>query len=231
MKTKLPTIAALCACATLLFGAPAQAQLRPLRYAVSFNDGVVATQTVSIAHADGLATVSTSFETLLHVFLARHVYSESLSVTFREDGGVERLHSVRVDGANRIEVVGEADAESHDLRIVRTDRDGTETTLVRREDYDFHSLILYGTSPSRFLPPSPSVRILDVASGRVLSADVRAVAQSETTPERQNVASTRLTWTIGPHVSYSWHPEHLGEIPGRYVRQTDNGTYTFVLRR
>jgi hypothetical protein len=214
----------------VVLSAGAQEPTRPIHYAVSFKNAPVATQTVTIVHADDTTTLTTSFETELPVFIARHRYAESASVTFRPDGTVERFHAVRRDGALATEVSGSLNKEG-DLEIVRTDRSGTTSTRIQREDYDFHSLILYGTAPSAFLPEHQPARILDIQEGRVVPVTIQSMEQSHTTPERQHVASRKLTWTREPFTSHSWHPERHSNLPIRYIRHTENGTFTFQLQR
>lgn len=215
----------------LLHMEAAQAQTRPIRYAVSFKDQVVATQMITIAQTDGLTTIETRFEADLPVFIARHTYAEILSATFREDGTVERFHAVRQDGANRMEAAGTLQEEEGGLQIIRTDLHGTSIQVVPRDAYDFHSLILYGTAPADFLPEKQPARVLDIAEGRVTSFNIRSSSQSETTSERQHVASRQLTWVAEPYTSLSWHPERFSNLPSRYIRHTENGRFTFTLQR
>ena len=229
MNTPLCQRIALFACAFAC--AAARAQTLPILYHVSFKDAVVATQTVTIAQADGLTTISSEFESQLHVFVANHVYSESLSATFRDDGTVERFHSMRQDGPLRTEASGTLLEEEGGLQVIRTDRNGTEIFVVQRQDYDFHSLALYGTAPTNFLPAQNTARILDVAEGRVLPVEIHSSAESMTTPERQHVASTHLVWTCGEFTSHSWHPERHSDLPVRIVRHTGNGEFSFTLQR
>ncbi len=201
----------------------------PIRYEVAFKDGVVATQTVSILRSAGLTTVTTSFECVVPVFIAVQSYSERLSATFRDDGTVERLSATRRDGPVPVEVSGEIQADGA-LKIVRADRDGVSTNLVLREDYDFHSLILYGTAPASFLPTNAPARVLSIAEGRVLPVALQTISESDTF-ERQHLTSTHLVWTEGIHTSHSWHPERFSNLPRRYIRQTENGEFTFTLLR
>lgn len=210
--------------------ATAQETTRPIFYSVAFKGAVVTTQTVTIVHAGDTTTITAAFETELPVFIARHRYAESASVTFRPDGTVERLHGIRVDGAVRTEVTGTLNKDG-DLEIVRTDLAGSVSSRIPRDDYDFHSLILYGTAPDDYLPDQPPARILDILEGRVLPVTVQSVDQSHTTPERQQVASRKLTWIRGPFTSHSWHPERYSHLPVRYIRHTENGEFTFHLQR
>ena len=117
------------------------------------------------------------------------------------------------------------------LDVFRTDASGTSISQVARKDYDFHSLALYGTPPSEFLPGHNPAQVFDVARGLVSPVEIHVVDQSETTPERQHVASKMLIWTDGPFVSRSWHPERHSDLPTRFVRHTENGQFTFVLQR
>jgi hypothetical protein len=230
MKTFFRLIMLLGACGLFPMNA-ALAQARPIHYAVAFKDQVVATQTVTIAQTDGLTTIETRFEAELPVFVARHTYAESLSATFREDGTVERFRSIRQDGAARTEVAGTWLPEESKLQIIRTDQQGTTIQTVARDQYDLHSLILYGTSPADFLPEHRPVRLLDIAEGQVVSCGIQTISESETTSERQHVASVHLIWTVGEFVSHSWHPERFSNLPSRYIRQTENGRFTFTLQR
>ncbi len=230
MKTFFRLIMAFGACGGIGMEA-AQAQTRPVQYTVSFKNQVLATQTVSIVHADGLTTVSASFEAELPVFIARHAYSESLSATFREDGTVVRFQAERQDGALRIEASGTLREEEGGLQVFRTDRTGTSSHVIPRDDYDFHSLIFYGTAPGDFLPETRPVRLLDIAEGQVVSCGIQTISESETTSERQHVASLHLIWTLGEFVSHSWHPERFSNLPSRYIRHTGNGRFIFTLQR
>lgn len=206
---------------------PAGAQI--IRYDVSFQGGVMATQTVTLAAEGGTRTVTTAFSADLPVFIARHHYAEKLSATFRADGTVERLEAIRVDGPIRTEITGELQADGR-LRTICAGRDGITTNFIARADYDFHSLILYGTAPGDFLPAGSPARVLSVATGRVVPVTIQTITESETF-ERQHLVSTHLIWTEGVHVSHSWHPERFSNLPRRYVRQTENGGFTFTLLR
>jgi hypothetical protein len=201
----------------------------PIHYEVGFKGAVVATQTVAIVESAGFTTVSTSFAAELPVFIALHQYSEKLSATFRADGTVERLGAIRLDGGAVIGVAGTLQEDGR-LRVVRTDLNGVFTNYIAREDYDFNSLILFGTSPARFLPTNRPARILSVAEGRIIPTDIQTISESDTF-ERQNLASQHLIWTEGIHTSHSWHPEHFSNLPRRYIRQTENGEFTFNLLR
>jgi hypothetical protein len=204
-------------------------ETRPVFYEVAFRGDVVATQTVSIVESGPSTTITASFEAELPVFIALQQYSEKLSATFRPDGTVERLEAIRRDGPIPVEVVGELQSNGW-LRIVRTDMDGISTNLVAREDYDFHSLILYGTAPADFLPTNSPARVLSIADGRVESVGIQNISESDTF-ERQHLVSTHLVWTAGSYVSHSWHPERFSNLPRRYIRQTENGEFVFTLLR
>lgn len=221
-------LAVLCALADL--AAVAQGGANPaIRYAVEFKGEIVATQTVSIVQADGLTTLSSSFAADLPVFVARHHYSEQLSATFRSDGAVERLGARIQDGPVQTVVSGALQANEM-LCVVRTDMAGVATAAVARADYDFHSLILYGTAPADFLPTNRPARVLSIAAGRVVPVAIQTIDESDTF-ERQYLKSTHLVWTEGSHVSHSWHPERFSNLPRRYIRQTDSGEFTFHLLR
>lgn len=221
-------LAVLCALADL--AAVAQGGSNPaIRYAVEFKGEIVATQTVSIVQADGLTTLSSSFAADLPVFVARHHYSEQLSATFRSDGAVERLGARIQDGPVQTVVSGTLQANEM-LCVVRTDMAGVATAAVARADYDFHSLILYGTAPADFLPTNRPARVLSIAAGRVVPVAIQTIDESDTF-ERQYLKSTHLVWTEGSHVSHSWHPERFSNLPRRYIRQTDSGEFTFHLLR
>ena len=222
----------LVAFASLLFGmtsAVLAADAVAIRYEVSFKGDVVATQTVSIVQSDGLTTLSSSFTADLPVFVAMHHYSEQLSASFRADGTVERIGARIQDGPVQTVVSGTLQANDL-LQIVRTDMTGISTASVARADYDFHSLILYGTAPADFLPANRPARVLSVAAGRVVPVAIQTIDESDTF-ERQYLKSTHLVWTEGAHVSHSWHPERFSNLPRRYVRQTDGGEFTFNLLR
>ncbi len=219
---------ALCGLLGLAISASA-AGARPISYEVTFRDAVVATQTVSIVQSAGLTTVSCSFKADLPVFVALHHYSEELSVSFREDGTVERLAS-RIQNGPVQTVISGALQSNGGLQIIRTDMAGVSTSLVARQDYDFHSLALYGTAPAKFLPANSPARVLQIAEGRVAPVAIQSISESETF-ERQNLASKHLVWTEGIHVSHSWHPERFSDLPRRYVRQTENGEFLFNLIR
>lgn len=215
--------------ALALGAASAAAQAFTVAYDVAFKGATIATQTVMIAQADGLTTVSASFAADLPVFIALHHYAEELSATFRPDGTVERLAALRQDGLVRVAVAGTRLADGR-LRIVRTDMEGTATSLVARADYDFNSLALYTVPPAGFLPTNMPARVLSVAEGRVEPVAIQVISESDTF-ERQHLVAQHLVWTAGPHVSHSWHPERFSNLPRRYLRQTPNGEFTFTLRR
>lgn len=201
-----------------------------LRYAVAFKGDVVATQSVAIVHSGGLTTISCSFAADLPVFVATHHYSEELSVTYRSaDGAVERLAARLRDGPVQTVVSGTRDGDGA-LRVVRTGLDGTATNFIAREDYDFHSLAIYGRAPADFLPTNSPARVLAIAQGEVRSVAIQTNQESDTF-ERQHLETTHLTWTDGPHVSHSWHPERFSNLPRRYIRQTDAGEFVFNLIR
>jgi hypothetical protein len=205
------------------------ADTRPISYEVAFNGAIVATQTVNIVQSGGSTTVSTAFEAELPVFIAMHHYSEQLSATFRTDGTVERLGAIRLDGGDRTSIAGTLQDDGL-LQVVRTDLSGVSTNSIAREDYDFNSLILYGAAPSVFLTTNDPARVLQVPEGRVESVSIQTISESDTF-ERQHLVSTHLVWTAGIHVSHSWHPERFSDLPRRYVRQTENGEFTFTLLR
>jgi hypothetical protein len=217
----------------LLLGAVApgavQAQTRPISYAVAFKGQTLATQTVSIVEADGLTTVTAAFEIEMPVFIARHRYAESLSATFRSDGSAVRLAAVRDDNSDRTEVRGELQDDGL-LQVVRSDRSGVTTNFLAREEYDFHSLILYGTPPAGFLTTNRPARVLSIGEGQVVPVDIHTITESETF-ERQHLVSIHLVWTAGSHVSHSWHPERFSNLPRRYLRSTANGEFLFTLLR
>ena len=200
-----------------------------LQYAVSFKGNTVATQTVSIVQSAGIKTISSSFAADLPVFVARHHYSEQLSASFRSDGTVERLGAKIQDGPVQTVVSGAFQANER-LQIVRTDMTGVSTATVARADYDFHSLILYGTAPADFLPTNRTARVLSIAEGRVVPVAIQTIDESDTF-ERQYLKSTHLVWTEGIYVSHSWHPERFSNLPRRYVRQAGSGEFTFNLLR
>ncbi|MGD9611268.1 MAG: hypothetical protein AB7V22_00010 [Kiritimatiellia bacterium] len=220
------------ACALLPFAAAGQnaSTAVALRYSVSFKDAVVATQSVSIVHSGDSTTLACSFAADLPVFIATHHYSEELSVTYRPaDGTVERLGARIQDGFVRTVVSGTWDSEGA-LRIVRSGMDGTTTNRVARDGYDFHSLVFYGRAPADFLPTHAPARVLSVAHGEVRPVQIQTIAESDTF-ERQYLVSTHLVWTEGTFTSHSWHPERFSNLPRRYIRQTEHGTFTFNLIR
>lgn len=205
------------------------AETHPVFYAVDCKEDRVATQTVTIVKSAELTTVTTSFEAELPVFVVLHQYTEKASATFRSDGTVVRLNAYHSDGGSRTEVTGELQTNGL-LRVVRTDMEGISTNFVARKDYDFNSLILYGTAPADFLPTNSPARVLQIDEGRVEDVAIQTISESFTF-ERQNLASTHLIWTAGPHTSHSWHPERFSNLPRQYVRQTKSGEFTFTLLR
>ena len=200
----------------------------PVYYSVEFKGQPVATQTVLIAKTEGRILLTTSFEAELPVFTALQPYSEKLSVTFRPDGTVERFYSIRHDGPPT-EVRGELQEDGL-LHVIRSDVHGITTNSIDRSDYDFNSLALYGTDPVDFLPTNHIARVLSVADGAVQNIAIQTISESDTF-ERQHLVSQHLIWTEGLHTSHSWHPERFSHLPRRYVRQTENGEFTFTLQR
>jgi hypothetical protein len=205
------------------------AESRPIFYQVDYKGATVATQSVSIVESSGLRTVSASFEADLPVFVAMHHYAEQMSASFRADGTVERLGAVLNDGGGQTKISGTR-LKSGLLQVVRTDMNRVSTNLIAREDYDFHTLTLYGTDPVDFLPTNGTARVLSIAEGRVVPMAIQTISESDTF-ERQHLVSQHLVWTEGNHVSHSWHPERFSNLPRRYVRQTENGEFTFNLLR
>lgn len=214
----------------VFLGALAGAGAEPVRYAVRFKDVVIATQEVTIVQADDLITTTSAFAADLRVFVANHHYGEALSVTYRPDGTVVAFSARRTDGPVQVEITGAAGAEDV-LRVVRTDREGISTNFIPRADYDFHSLILYGTEPSQFLPSNKVARVLNIAEGRIVPTTMQTISESQTTSERQYVRATHLIWGEGPYLSHSWHPERFSNLPTRYIRQSDTGEFIFDLQR
>lgn len=210
-------------------GAAALARAQAVQYGVAFKGESLATQTVAITQSGEATSIAAAFEIEMPVFIARHRYAESLSATHRPDGTVERFESMLDDNSVRTEVRGEL-SDSGRLRIVRTGPDGVTTNFIEREDYDFHSLILYGTAPEDFLPTNRPARVLSVAEGRVIPMDIQVIKESDTF-ERQYLSTTHLVWKEGPNTSHSWHPERFSHLPRRYIRQTRNGEFTFTLMR
>ena len=200
----------------------------PVHYTVEFKGQPVATQTVLIAKTEGRTLLTTSFEGELPVFTALQPYSEKLSATFRPDGTVERFYSMRHDGPPT-EVRGELQEDGR-LQVIRSDVHGITTNSIERSDYDFNSLVLYGTDPGDFLPTNKIVRVLSVAEGTVQNIAIQTISESETF-ERQHLVSLHLVWAEGIHTSHSWHPERFSHLPRRYIRQTENGEFTFTLQR
>lgn len=204
-------------------------QAGPVHYEVLFKDAAVATQAVTVAEADGVVSVRAAFAADLRVFVALHHFEEDLSVRFQPDGTVLQIDARRADGPLAVEVKAISDADGS-LQVVRSDREGTSTNLIRREDYDFNSLVLYGTAPAKFLPTNSPARVLDVAEGRVVPITLLTISENDTY-ERQRLASLHLVWTAGDFISHSWHPERFGDLPRRYIRHTESGEFVFNLLR
>ena len=200
-----------------------------LRYEVVFKDEVVATQAVTVVDDADVRTVTTSFAAELPVFVSLQPYSEQLTASFYTNGTVVSLHAVRIDGPLRTEVTG-IQLTNGLLQIVRTDCSGSVTSEVSRADYDFNSLARDGTAPANFMSTNHPARVLSVAEGRVEPFSIETITESETF-ERQHLVSTHLIWTHGPFVSHSWHPERFSNLPRRFIRQTENGEFTFNLMR
>lgn len=213
--------------ACLALSAPAEGV--SLAYDVVFKGSPVATQTVTLAGTGDRTTVTARFEAALPVFVALQHYSEDLSVSFRPDGTVVQFSARRIDGGLRVETSGELEEDGR-LRVVRAAPDGTTTNWFQRADYDFHSLALYGSAPADFLPTNQPARVLSVADGRIEPVAVQVVDESDTF-ERQHLYSAHLVWTTGSFTSHSWHPERFSNLPRRYIRQTENGEFTFTLQR
>ncbi len=208
----------------------AWAQPIHIRYAVSFHGVSVATQTITIEREPERTILATEFDIPDSSPSGLPAQSESLRVTFRADGTVEQLHSVRIQDGRRSEVIGEIEEEEF-LQLIRTDPDGIETQTVARADYDFHSLILYGTAPRDFLPDHRPVRVFCLADGRIHDCEIRSISQAETTRERQHIASLQLTWTCGPHTGRTQHPDRPDRLPSRITRDTPHGPLVFTLHR
>ena len=209
------------------FAASAEDNL-PIFYTVEFKGQEVATQTVLIAKTEGRTILTTSFEAKLPVFTSLQPYAEKASATFRPDGTVERFYSMRHDGPPT-EIRGELQ-ENGQLKVIRSDIHGIFTNTIERGDYDFNSLVLYGTAPADFLPTNSPARVLSIADGAVQSMAIQVITESDTF-ERQHLVSQHLIWTEGLHTSHSWHPERFSQLPRRYIRQTENGEFTFTLQR
>ncbi len=215
----------LCTLAAAVTGA----RSAPLHYIVEYQGYPAATQTVTFAQSPGLTTITTAFELDIPVFTAIHRYSETLAATFRDDGTVERFESRRNNGAFPTIVTGELRDDGR-LEVVRSSPEGTNTLFITREDYDFHSLIFYGTPPSAFLPTNQPSRVLSIAEGRVVPIPIQVITESDTF-ERQHLVSTHLVWTDGVYTSHTWHPERFSNLPRRFIRQTADGEFTFTLLR
>jgi hypothetical protein len=208
----------------------AQAQ-EPLaiRYQVEFKGFPMATQSILTAVSPELRTVTTHFAADLPVFVAMHRYSETLSASFRPDGTVVRLKAHRSDGPMQTDVSGNLESDGR-LKVIRRDRDGTTTNFIAREDYDFNSLAIYGAPLDEYLPDHNPVRVLRVDRGEVETVDLLRIQESDTF-ERQHLESTHLVWKTDLFTSHSWHPERFSNLPRRYIRQTENGEFTFTLQR
>ncbi len=202
-------------------------QAGPVHYEVLFKGAAVATQTVTVAEADGVVSVRSAFAADLPVFVARHHFEEDLSVRFQPDGTVLQIDARRADGPLAVEIRA-VTTDDGSLQVVRSDRQETSTNLIRRQDYDFNSLVLYGTAPEKFLPTNSPARVLDVAEGRVVPITLLTISENDTY-ERQRLASQHLVWTAGDFISHSWHPERFGDLPRRYIRHTENGEFVFNL--
>lgn len=223
-----PCVFAALVASTLATAAWAE-EARPIFYEVSFKNGLVATQTVTITQTPDEKTVTASFEAEVPVFVAHHRIAEDLSVTTATNGAVIRFHANRMDGPIRIEIVGTAESDGM-LRVVRSDRAGSVTNYIARDAYDFNSLILYGNPTTDFVTTNQPARVLDIAEGHVVPVQVSGNSESLTV-ERQNVKTLHVTWVEGAHTSHSWHPERFSNLPVRYIRQTDAGEFTFFLQR
>jgi hypothetical protein len=200
-----------------------------LCYEVVFKGAPVATQTVTLTRMEGLTRISTDFKATLPVFVTFQPYSEELSVSSRPDGTVVQLAARRIDGGQQVEITGELEEDGR-LRVIRNAPGGVTTNWLLRSDYDFHSLVFYGTAPTNFLSTNQPARVLSVADGRVEPVAIQVISESDTF-ERQHLSSAHLIWTAGPFTSHSWHPERFSDLPRRYVRQTENGEFTFTLQR
>lgn len=219
----------LCSVFLLAAGLSARAESEPLHYEVRFRDAVIATQTLRVAHAGDLATVSTSFAAQMRVFVAVHHYQEEVSVTMERDGTVRAFRSVVSDGPARTELTGTAGADDV-LQVVRQGPEGSSTNFIARTDYDLNSLTLYGTAPEDFMPTNQPARALDLVEGKVVPVRLQTISESITF-ERQNLRTLHVIWTEGDRVSHSWHPERFSNLPSRYVRQSGHGEFVFTLLR
>ncbi len=213
------------ACLATASTAPAQV----LNYEVRFKGAIVATQTVTVARNGSDTTVHAAFSADLHVFVAVHHYEEALSVTFRPDGTITEMRARISDGPRQVEIEGRAGALDV-LQVVRRDPDGVSSNYIPRAEYDFPSLMMYGTDPATFLPDRASVRVFSEADGRVLPVTLQTISESKTF-ERQYLKSLHLIWTEGSFISHSWHPERFSNLPDCYIRQSEAGEFTFTLLR
>lgn len=207
----------------------ARAETLPVRYEVRFKDALVATQMVTFAQDAGGDTVQAEFAADLHVFIAVHHYKEAQTATHRADGTVTAFRALRVDGMDRVEVVGRLGADDV-LQVVRQDAGGVSTNFIPRADYDFSSLMMYGHAPENYLPTNASARVLDILQGRVIPVTLQSISESITV-ERQNVKTRHLVWTDGEFVSHSWHPDRFNNLPSRYLRHNGSGVFDFTLQR
>lgn len=217
-------------CAAALFASSVcSVHAQSIVYDVFFKDQSVATQHIYLARDNGETMISASFAAVLPVFVSLHHIEEYLSVTYKTNGTVQRFHANLIDGPVRTEINAEVGADGT-LRVVRSDQAGVATNFIRRADYDFNSMILYGTAPGDFIPTNTTARVLDVAQGRVVPMTLGTVSESYTF-ERQNLETVHIIWKDGTHTSHSWHPERFSNFPARYIRQSDSGEFTFSLIR
>lgn len=198
-------------------------------YEVSFKGKIVATQMVYFARSEDRTTVEMGFEATLPVFVSTHHVRETLSVTYRRDGTVERFKASVADGGRWHDVAGEVD-DAGALAITIAGVSGLTTNYVTRDAYDFNSLALYGNSPDAYLPTNRPARVLDISRGQVIPVDIQVIDESSTY-ERQYLITKHLIWTEGMHTSHSWHPEKFNDFPRRYLRQTGAGEFVFQLVR
>lgn len=213
-----------------LFVTTPDVEARPIIYEVLFKGNLVATQTLTIAESAEARTVTTSFRLEVPVFVAQHRIAETLSVSYDGSGMVTGIRADIADGAKRSEIVGTTGSDGM-LRVIRTGPDGVTTNYIARADYDFNSLTMYGNAPTNFLPTNSTVRVLDIAQGKVVPVTLSVIGESYTTRERQDVPATHVVWSEGAFVSHSWHPERFSNLPVRYIRQNDLGEFTFSLQR
>lgn len=215
---------------TLLSLDVSAAHAQSISYLVAFKGSVVATQQVQITYSDGLLTTRSSFSAPLVVFVAHHEIAEELGVSCETNGTVTEFRADIREGAKFTTIRGETGADGV-LRVVRSDRNGVMTNYIARADYDFNSLTMYGNAPTNFLPTNSTVRVLDIAQGKVVPVTLSVIGESYTTRERQDVPATHVVWSEGAFVSHSWHPERFSNLPVRYIRQNDLGEFTFSLQR